>query len=258
MSLSDGWRLSVGTLTRVPVRPPAVIDRASGGAAMLLAPLTAVPAALVVGLLVWAGSHGVVAPGIVGLLGVGFLAWFSRLLHLDGLSDTVDGLTASHDRTRSLQVMRSGTAGPAGVVALVVVLGLQAVGLTALTAHGHGALIAGACVVASRAALAVACSRGIPPARPEGLGATVASTVAPVAALLVALLAAGLVWASLGWGHHLVADFPRAIAWFAPALAAVAVAVCLRIAVRRLGGVTGDVLGACVEVALAVLLLSVA
>lgn len=252
MSRLDGWRLSVGTLTRIPVRPPQEIDRGTAAAAMLLAPLTAVPAAVGVALLVWAGREGVVPALAVGLVAVGLLAWVTRLLHLDGLSDTVDGLTASMDRDRSLEVMRSGTAGPAGVVALIVVVGSQAVGFAALTAHNAGPLLAAACVVASRSALPVACARGIPAARPDGLGAMVAGAVRPAAAALCWVLASAPVWLA-----GLLPGFEVG-ALLAPVLALLALACCLRIAVRRLGGITGDVLGAGVEVTLAVLLLAVA
>ena len=252
MTLRDGWRLAVGTLTRIPVRSPTVIDRSGAATAMSLAPLTAVPAAVGVGLLVRAAQEGVLPPLAAGLVAVGLLAWVSRMMHLDGLSDTVDGLTASTDPARSLEVMRSGTAGPSGVVALVVALGIQAVGLAALSAHDHGPLLAAACVVASRSALAVACSRGVPAARPEGLGATVAGSVHPAAAGVSWLVTAALVWATV-----LLAGFDLGLL-LAPVLALLAVGICLRVAVRRLGGVTGDVLGACVEVSLTVLLLSVA
>lgn len=251
-SLRDGWRLSLGTLTRIPVRPPETIHRSTAGTAMLLAPVTALPLAAGAGLLVWWGGEGGMTPLAAGLLTVGLLAWATRMLHLDGLSDTVDGLTASTDRARSLEVMRSGTAGPSGVVALVVVLGLQAVSLSALTAHDQGPFLAAACVVASRGALPIACARGIPAARPDGLGATVAGAVHPAAAGLVWLTTSGLVWlAALLPGVDLGG-------LLAPVLAVLALAVSLRVAVGRLGGITGDVLGACVEMMLVVLLLCVA
>lgn len=252
MTVRDGWRLALGTLTRIPVRPPESVDRRTGSLAMLLAPVAAVPLAVGVGLVVLLAREGVLAPLVAGLLAVALLAWGTRLLHLDGLSDTVDGLTASTDRERSLQVMRSGTAGPAGVVALVVVLGLQVVGLATLSAQPLGPLVAGAAVIASRGVLAVACARGIPAARPDGLGATVAGSVPRLAAAGLWLATAALFWC--------LALLPGLTvgALLAPLLALLAVAWCLRLAVRRLGGVTGDVLGACVEVALTVLLLALA
>jgi adenosylcobinamide-GDP ribazoletransferase len=252
MSLRDGWRLALGTLTRIPVRPPEVIDGRTAGTAMLMAPLASLPLAAGVAVLVWLGSQGVLTALAVGLLATGFVAWATRMLHLDGLSDTVDGLTSSLDRVRALEVMRSGTAGPSGVVALIVVIGVQAVSFAALTGHEFGPFLAAACVVASRSALAVACTRGIPAARSEGLGATVAGTVHPLAAGLLTLASAGLVW-----GAALLPGFDLA-GLLAPALAALALVGVLVVARRRLGGVTGDVLGACVEVTLAVLLLCVA
>lgn len=251
-SLRDGWRLAVGTLTRVPVRPPQVVDSRSAGAAMLLAPLAALPLAAGVALLVWVGGQGLFTPLAVGLLAIGFLAWATRMLHLDGLSDTVDGLTASLDRDRALQVMRSGTAGPSGVVALIVVIGTQAVSFAALSGHEFGPLLAAACVVASRCALAVACTRGVPAARSEGLGAAVAGSVPPLAAGLLALAGAGIVWCAA-----LLPGFDLA-GLLAPLLAGLVLAGALVLARRRLGGITGDVLGACVELTLAVLLLCVA
>lgn len=250
MSLRDGWRLAMGTLTRIPVRPPETVDRPTAALGMALAPVAAVPLGVGVGLLVLLAREGVLVPLVAGLLAVALLAWGTRVLHLDGLSDTVDGLTASTDRERSLAVLRSGTAGPAGVIALVVVVGLQVVALATLAAHPLGPLIAGAAVVASRGVLAVACTRGIPAARPDGLGASVAGSVPRWAAGLVWLGAAALVW-----GTALPSGVTVA-ALLAPVLALLAVVWCLRVAVRRLGGITGDVLGACVEVALTVLLLA--
>ena len=96
---------------------------------MVLAPLAALPLGLAVGLVVWSGGLLGLPTLAIGLLAVGVLAMGSRAFHVDGLADTADGLTASYDRERSLAVMKSGAAGPAGVAAVVVVLGLQATAL---------------------------------------------------------------------------------------------------------------------------------
>ncbi|MBZ5734066.1 adenosylcobinamide-GDP ribazoletransferase [Nocardioides sp. TRM66260-LWL] len=265
--LRDAWRLAVGTLTVLRVAPPATVDRRRAGLAMVLAPLAVAPLGVAAAAVVLVGTRLGLAPLVIGLLVVGALALGSRALHLDGLADLADGLTASYDRERSLAVMRSGTAGPAGVVTLVVVLGLQAAGVAAIVVSSRGetgsavpaALLVGVAVAVSRSALAMACVRGVPGARADGLGSAFVGTVAPVAAvagwlaggLVLGLLASG--WPSDGalwrpWGDA------RLLGLAAVGAAAAVSGLVLRRATARLGGVTGDVFGACVELALTALL----
>ena len=244
--MRDAWRLSVGTLTAIPVRPPGHVDRTVAGVAMLLAPLAVLPLAAVVALVVWTGPRAAVAPLPPPFAAVAPLTLGSRAFHLDGLADTADGLTASYDRERSLAVMRTGAAGPAGVVAVVLVLGAQTAGLASLVLDDHGWLTAGVLVCVSRGVLAGLCSRGVPGARPDGLGATFVGSVARPATAAVTAVAAVLCW--------LVASVSGLVGLVAAILV---VAALTARAVRRLGGVTGDVYGAGVEVALATLLVSV-
>lgn len=245
----DAWRLAVGTLTAIPTRPPRVVDRRRAGTAMVLAPIAVLPLGAAVGLLALTGLPDL----IKGLLAVGILALGTRAFHLDGLSDTVDGLGASYDRERSLAVMKTGTAGPAGVVALIVVIGLQAAGF-AYVLHGwRGGLLAGIAVLVARVALVSCCTRGVPSARPGGLGDTYTQTVPAVVTVLEWTAAA----VALSCAGHLAG-----LEWWRGALAALvafATVVALILHVRtRLGGVTGDVFGAAIELALAGLLVVLA
>jgi adenosylcobinamide-GDP ribazoletransferase len=139
--------------------------------------------------------------------------------------------------------MRKPDVGPFGVVALVLVLLGQAAALAALAGRPTGAVLATvvAAVATGRLAAGWTCLRGVPAARPDGLGAMVAGTVGPgalaVASAAVAVLAIPAVPGRPWQG-------PLAVA------AALAVAVLLRRhVVRRFGGITGDVLGAAVETA---------
>jgi adenosylcobinamide-GDP ribazoletransferase len=96
----------------------------------------------------------------------------------------------------------------------------------------------------SRAALVLVCLRGVPAARPDGLGAAVAGSVPPVATVAVWLgVAAVLTAASVAAGDSWVTGPVATL------LALAAVGLLLRRCIRRLGGVTGDVMGACIEVA---------
>ena len=163
MILRDAWLLATGTLTAVRVPPPSRVDRPVAGVAMVLAPLAVVPLGLVALLVVLVGDWidlPALATAYVVLLA---LALGTRAFHWDGLADTADGLTASYAPERSLEVMRTGPVGPAGVVAVVLVVGLQAAGLASVIRHEHGWLAVGLLVCASRACLALACIRGVPP-----------------------------------------------------------------------------------------------
>lgn len=251
----DGVWLSLGTLTALRVPAPRVVDAAAARTAMLLAPLAALVPAGAAAAVYWACREAQLRPALTALLALATVALMTRGLHLDGLADTADGLAAGYDRSRALDVMRRGDVGPAGAVTLLLVLAVQAAALvqavSQVVVDGHAAGVRGGVAgstvvlvgfVAGRAVLPVACARGIPAARPGGLGATVAGSV-PVAA---AVLVVGAVAALAATGTALVGAGPLPGA--AAVLASVAAALLvLRRCVRRLGGVTGDVLGACVE-----------
>ncbi|MGZ4474852.1 MAG: adenosylcobinamide-GDP ribazoletransferase [Nocardioides sp.] len=253
--LRDAWRLAVGTLTAVPVRPPVTVDRRRAGLAMVLAPLAVVPLGLLVAAIGYvAGARSGLTPLTAALLAIGALVLGNRAFHVDGLADTVDGLAASYDRERALAVMKTGTSGPAGVVAIVLVIGLQASGLAGVLSGPDPvarALLAGLLVCGSRAALALCCARGVPSARPGGLGDTYTGTV-PV-------LAAAAIWGGLALALPWLVPSVEIDWWRGPLAVALAAAVTIIViarAIRRLGGVTGDVFGAAVELALATLLVA--
>ena len=238
---ADGARLALGTLTVLPVRPPGRVDRSVGGIAMTLAPLAALPLAGVCGLTVWLAGQAL-PPLLTAAIALAVLALGSGGLHWDGLADTADGLAVPGDRERRLAVMRSGDVGPVGAATLVLVLLAQAAAVADVVARlgaSEAAVTAGLAVVVSRTVVTMACTNGIPGARADGLGSAVAGSVPWPVTVAVLAGAAGLSW--------LVDGVPGLAGVALAAIAAGAVLWCAR---RRLGGVTGDVLGACVELAL--------
>jgi adenosylcobinamide-GDP ribazoletransferase len=237
--LRDGALLATGTLSVVRVPAPHRAGRPEAAVAMGLAPLVGAlvgaAAALVAEVARRAGTGDLVAAA----LAVATLAVLTGGLHLDGLADTVDGLAVLRstraDRARALEVMRRGDVGPLGAAALVLLVVVQVAALAhALELWGPGVLPVA--TATGRCTLPVLCARGIPAARPDGLGATVAGTVPRPVALLVPLLTAVLAGLPLG-GHAAVAVVAGCVV--GAALAAHAA--------RRLGGITGDILGAAVE-----------
>ena len=252
MRVLDGVRLSVGTLTIVPTGRVDVTRR-SAAIAMTIAPVAVLPLAVPVAFVGWVGDQLSTPALITAILVLGVIALGTRALHLDGLADTVDGLGAGGDRERALAVMRRGDVGPMGVVALVLVLGLQAAAASQLLTSSYGWLVLAALVCVSRGALLLTCARPVRAARDAGLGAAVVGTV-PLAVTLVG-------WAVLLVVSGLLAELVGLPAWqgvVAWAAAGATVMIMVGWCGRRLGGLTGDVLGACVELALAMALVGFA
>lgn len=250
--MPDWWRLALGTLTAWPVAAPRRVDRDVAGRAMLAAPLAMAPTLAALAALATALRAAGAAPLLIAALLLAALVVSCRAMHLDGLADLADGLSASYSRERALDVMRRGDVGPSGIAAVVLVLLVDAAALTTLTASPVGLTLTALAVLASRHTLTWACV-ALPAARPGGLGATVARSVHPAAAS-----AGGAGLLAICVGASLVAGGPW---WAGPSVllaALAAAAVVLHRARARLGGVTGDVLGAGVEYSLAAALTAAA
>jgi adenosylcobinamide-GDP ribazoletransferase len=255
--VTDALRLAFGTLTVLPVRPPRALDRRTAGTAMALAPLVGLVLGLVCVALLAATASG--PPLLRAALCIGLLALLTRGMHLDGLADTADGLGSGRSPRQALDLMRRGDVGPFGVVAIVVALLLEVAALDSLLAQGRGPADLVAALVTSRATLPLLCSKVFPAARADGLGSLVAGT----AGRTVLLCAAALAAVSLAAAGSVDAHPGRA--WSVAAALAVAVVVALasaallgRHCLHRLGGITGDVLGAGVEVSFTVCVVALA
>jgi len=253
--VDDALRLAFGTLTALRVPPPRLVGRAVGGRAMVLAPLVG----LALGLLAVAAGLLLDALGAAPLpcavAVVGALALLTRGLHLDGLADTADSLGSGRRGPDALAVMSRSDIGPFGVVTLLLVVLGQVALVAQLWDGGRACLAVAAAVVCSRTALPLLCRRGIPAAKESGLGALVAGSITP-AALAAAVALAFALAAVTGAAADGAEGVLRAGA--ALLLTLVTAAAYGMHCVRRFGGVTGDVLGANVELAFLVALLPLA
>jgi len=255
----DGLRLALTTLTVARVAGPSRLDRRTAGAAMTLAPAVGLLLGLVAaGVLLVSGLGG---PGglLPAALAVASLAALTRGLHLDGLADTADGLGSYLPPERAREVMKAPEVGALGLVTVLLVLLVQSAALAACVTTDRGTAAVLVAVVTGRLAVTAACTRGTPAASTGGLGALVAGTVRRPAVL--ALTAAVAVLAAVAGaldepgGHALLGAGRTLVAVAAALLAAL---LLRRHAVRRLGGLTGDVLGALVETATTVVLVVLA
>jgi adenosylcobinamide-GDP ribazoletransferase len=164
-------------------------------------------------------------------------------LHLDGLADCLDGL-AGRDREHRLAIMRDSRIGTFGAVGLILFLMLELVAVAELSPAVRWPTLLVTPAIARAAPPLLA--RLWPAAREAGQGAAFVAGVGPVGTLLAVAFAA---LAALG-----VLGPSGLVATGAGLLAAV---VAARLLVGRLGGLTGDVLGAAVEVAELATLLAV-
>jgi adenosylcobinamide-GDP ribazoletransferase len=234
--------VALALLTRLPLpRLPdaAFANQAGAGWAWPLAGLAVATLATAAGTL--ALSAGLPATAVAGIvLAVQVAA--TGAMHEDGLADTADGLWGGLTPQRRLEIMRDSHIGSYGVLALILALGLRWTALAGLIAAGTwiGPLLGTA--ILSRALLP-GLMTVLPPARPGGLSGSLG--VPGRAVSLAALgLGAGLALACAG------------MTIVVPALAAgLAVAGLAGLARARIGGQTGDILGAAQQVAETVLLL---
>ncbi len=179
----------------------------------------------ILALVVWALSITSLPPIAIGILAVALGLFLTGAMHEDGLSDTLDGFWGGWTRDARLEIMKDSRLGVYGTAGLMVTLALKAVLI--------GTLITTPWVLIGAAAL----SRGwmpitmalLPNARVNGLSQSVGQPPKICAAIALGI---GVVCAALS------------LPWLAVAASFLVVAVVGYVAHRKIGGQTGDVLGA--------------
>jgi adenosylcobinamide-GDP ribazoletransferase len=177
---------------------------------------------------VWWGAHEWWPPGVAGALAVVSDLVLTGLLHLDGLADAADGLLPPMDKGARMAVMAKGDVGAFAVGVIGIVIPLR---LACFASMEPRVAVVAALWCASRTIMAVGAT-ALPPAHPGGMTALFRGASPGPPAVIGVVLCLALA----------VPDPVRTLAGLAGvALAAGAV---LLLSHRRLGGVTGDVLGA--------------
>jgi adenosylcobinamide-GDP ribazoletransferase len=247
------WRVALSLFTVLPAGVGGDLDEGAAARAVFWLPVIGAGLGLAGGavMVFVAAGQGWPERQLLGAaLAMMLLALATGGLHLDGLADTADGLGSRRPAAQALEIMRRSDAGPLGVATLVLVLLVQVCALASLPRGWAGA--AGLVLAAVTGRVAVVLATGSPPARPSGFGALVAGrTSAAGRAASVAVLLGAVVTAGLALG-----GVPAAARGAGAAAAGLAVAGLVRwTARRRLGGMTGDVFGAVLELSTAMVLL---
>ena len=232
-------RAALAFFTRLPVGSPPPGTGFRGIMAWL--PTVGMIIGLLAACALWAAMQ-LLPPVLCGL--VDCLVWVGITggLHLDGVADCGDGLLVEAPPARRLEIMKDSRLGTFGALALFFVLGGKAAALGVL-ADTPGPGQASFWALAGMCCMAAVSSRGLvfvalllPCARPGGLGSAMNDGVT-ASSRLAALLLTLFFCLCTGW---------RGLAALLTALAAAA--LLLSAALRRLGGVTGDVFGCLIEV----------
>lgn len=232
--------LALQFLTCLPVSLKAAPSPADWGRSALAYPLVG----LLIGLLL-AGLQrllGHADPLLQAALLTATWALITGGLHLDGLADSADAWVGGHgDRERTLAIMKDPRSGPAAVSTLTLTLLLKFAALAALVKAGAWPALLLAPVLGRSALVALLLTT--PYVRPGGMGSAMSAHLPRTAAMLVLLVvAAGALFAGK-----------------TGVLAAFAACMILRwTTMRRLGGMTGDTLGAAVELTEVAALLALA
>jgi adenosylcobinamide-GDP ribazoletransferase len=227
-------------LTRLPAPRVEVFDPADLSRSAIWFPAVGAVVGVIVGMALWLGA--LASPAVGALLGLVAWVWVTGGLHLDGLADVADALAGAHrSPERFLQILRDPHIGAFGAMTISLQLIAKLV-LLAVLAEGPGEAFVAVVLVAAWARLgAPFWSLTVPPLA-EGSGQRFAWKIDP---RVVAAEAAVLALLSI---------------FLAPMLLA-AVIVIPAIAAYwryRVGGITGDCLGASIELTETILLLLIA
>ena len=247
------WRVALSLFTAIPAGVGGVLDDDVAARAILWLPgVGLLLGGVGAGVMVAVGSLNATGPGrlLGAALAVAAVAVLTGGLHLDGLADTADGLGSRRPAADALAIMRRSDVGPMGVAALVLVLLVQVAAVAAVPRLPLAAAAMVLAEVTGRVSVVIATSS--PAARPGGFGALVAGrTTAAERALTAAALACAVAAAGLTVGG--LALVARGLA--ATLAGLLAGWLVQRTARRRLGGMTGDVFGAIIQLSAATVLL---
>lgn len=223
---------ALGLLTRLPIPVDGEAAVARGARAAWAWPLAGLVVGGIAGGVAWVALATGLPPGISAMLALACQVALTGAMHEDGLADSLDGLWGGWTKERRLEIMKDSHIGAFGVTGLILTFALRWQILVHLMAAGLSPFAALVVLAAASRVSMVGLMAALPRARDNGLSATVGRPGA-VTTGIAFLLGLGIAFVALGLNA-----VPLALAM------AFAGAAWARIAMRRIGGQTGDILGA--------------
>jgi cobalamin 5'-phosphate synthase/cobalamin synthase len=232
-----GLLVATAFLTRVPI--PLIAGSMDVGRAACWFPVVGAALGGAGAVVAWVTGEVIgLPPALTATLVLGLGAWITGGIHLDGLADMADGFGGGRTRDEVLRIMRDPAIGSYGAVALVVIAMMKVAALATLLERDAALPFLVAALAMSRWTI-VALGTWLPYARAGGgLGQAVTDARDVTGFLVASAMTAAIAFAAL-----------RALAILPWALATLSMLMLGGAARRRIGGVTGDVFGASVELA---------
>jgi adenosylcobinamide-GDP ribazoletransferase len=227
-----GFLGAIQFLTRVPIRLAAPVEHGR-----------VVPWFGFVGVLIGAAVGGVAA-GLTELVPIAVAAacavaaglLITGAFHEDGLADIADAFGGGWTVERRLEILKDSRHGTYGVAALTGSIVIRVIGAASIASPAalFATFVAAHAVARSAAVVAM---KVAPPATDSGLGVSAATGLRPTPTIVGLTVGVGLAALAVGW-------------WILPfiGVAAVGTAAVVVLAVRKIGGIAGDVLGAVEQV----------
>jgi adenosylcobinamide-GDP ribazoletransferase len=232
-------RIGISLCTRLPLAPTTPLDDGDVARASFTFPIAGILVGLAGAFAYWLATRLHIPPESAAALALASTVLFTGAMHEDGLADTADGLAGKTQEER-LAIMRDSRIGAFGASALAISFLTRWAALADIAELADPRTLAIALIVAHMVSRAVlpAFMYLVPPARTEGLSSSAGRPPGQSVAIALAL---GILCLLLAFGAKLAM-----IALLLLALAALALA---RVATKRIGGQTGDVIGALQQVA---------
>ncbi len=277
--------LAFQLLTRLPIRRQIDADARDYAGAAAFYPLAGLAVGIISALAYSFGgliaptdgvfmSYGIVSSGVSALFAVIAMVAVTGGLHLDGLADSFDGLLSSRSPERMLEIMKDSRMGVMGAIALILDIAARLILVSALEYYPRPTVFLALIVAPCAAKVGVVAAASVSPyARKDGLGKSVTehtrfgTVLANVLIALVccALVTVGIILAESRSSNSNVLYFfpPPSLVpepfFVAPALVLLIGVIISKLVTKKLGGITGDILGMANEIAeLSVMLLILA